>query len=166
MHRRPLLRTAAPRDAAVITGLLHRLGYPAREDGVRDALATTFRDGRHAVAVAEAAGTIVGLVALAARPSLTRGGWVGVLEALVVREDCRRRGIGEALLQYAKGLAAERGLVRLEATVAGIHAGEAEPFLLALGFEPGGAATFCWGALEARHPRVPVAARRVAAAMF
>jgi N-acetylglutamate synthase-like GNAT family acetyltransferase len=84
---------------------------------------------------------------------------VGVLESLVVRPDRRDRGVGEALLQYAKGAAAERGVVRLEAPVADVHTKAAAVFLLALGFEHAETRTFRWSVLEAKHPRVPVAGR-------
>jgi GNAT superfamily N-acetyltransferase len=159
MRRRLTIRPATGRDAVAVRELLDVLGYPMGEDGVRTLLGTAFREPRHAVVVAEVDAVVVGLLVMAARPSLCRGGWVATLEALVVRPDRRRRGVGEALLQYAKGLAAEQGFVRLELEVAHVHAVEAGPFLLDLGLEPGGVETFCWGALEPKHPRVPVAAR-------
>lgn len=165
MRMRLTIRPATARDAVAVRELLGALGYPVREDGVRELLGAAFREPRHAVVVAEFDAAVVGLLVMAARPSLCRGGWVGTLEALVVRPDRRRRGVGEALLQYAKGLAAERGFVRLEVEVAHVHAVEAGPFLLDLGLEPGGVETFCWGALEHKHPRVPVAARRLTPAV-
>ena len=58
---------------------------------------------------------------MSARPSLTLQGAVGVIQELVVRPAQRRREIGESLLQYAKGLAVERGYVRLECTVPATH---------------------------------------------
>ncbi len=152
------MRSAAAGDAAAVRELLDVPGDPVGEDRIRALLDTAFRDPRHAVVVAELDAEVVGLLVMVARPSLYRGGWVGSLEALVVRPDRRRRGVGEALLQYAKGLAAERQFVRLEVEVAHVHAIEAGPFLLDLGLEPGGVETFCWGALEHEHPRVPGAA--------
>ena len=155
MRMRLAIRSATVRDAAAIRGLLDVLGYPAGEDGIRALLDTVFRDPQHAVVVAELDGEVVGLLAIAARPSLCRGGSVGTLEALVVRSDRRRQGVGEALLQYAKALAAERGFARLEVEATHVHAVEAVPFLLNLGFEPGGVETFCWGQLEHGHPPRP-----------
>lgn len=166
MRMRLTIRAATARDAAAVKGLLDVLGYPSGEDGVREVLAASFSGVHHAVVLAEVDTVAVGLLAMAARPSLCRGGWVGAVETLVVRSDWRRRGVGEALLQYAKGLAAERGFVRLDVEVAHVHAGEAGPFLLALEFEPGGVETFCWEPLGSEHPRVPVVGQRLAVAMF
>jgi PhnO protein len=159
MRQRLAIRAATIADVPVLVALLGVLGYPVPEPAVRAALEAMFQDRRHAVALAELAGEPAGLLALAVRPSLTLGGWVGVLESLVVRPERRGLGVGEALLQFAKGLAAERGVVRLEAPVTEMHAGAAEPFLLALGFEPAGTRTFRWSVLEAKHPRLPTAAR-------
>jgi PhnO protein len=153
------IRAATILDVSTLAEMLTLLGYPAQESAVRGSLEAMFQDRRHAVAVAELGEEVVGLLALVVRPSLSLGGWIGVLESLVVRPDRRGFGVGEALLQFAKGLAAERGVVRLEATVAEMHAAAAEPFLLALGFEPGPTRTFRWSVLEAKHPRVPTAAR-------
>ena len=159
MRQRSTIRAATVGDVAILAELLDVLGYPVQESAVRASLEAMLQDRRHAVAVAEVAGEIVGLLALAVRPSLSLGGWVGTLESLVVRPESRGHGVGEALLQFAKGLAAERGVVRLEVPVTEMHAGAAEPFLLALGFEPGGTRAFRWSVLEAKYPRVPVAKR-------
>jgi N-acetylglutamate synthase-like GNAT family acetyltransferase len=159
MRQRLTIRAATVGDVPTLAQLLGVLGYPSQEAAVRASLEAMFQDRRHAVAVAELAGEAVGLLALTVRPSLNLGGWVGVLESLVVRSDRRGRGVGEALLQFAKGLAVERGVVRLEAPVTDMHTAAAEPFLLALGFEPGGTRAFRWSVLEAKHPRVPTVER-------
>lgn len=159
MRQRLTIRPATLADVPTVADLLRLLGYPVQESAVRASLGAMFQDRRHAVALAEVAGEVVGLLALAVRPSLSLGGWVAILESLIVRPERRGHGVGEALLQFAKGLAAERGVVRLEAPVTEMHAGAAESFLLALGFEPGGMTTFRWSVLEAKHPRVPTAER-------
>lgn len=159
MRQRLRMRAATIGDVHAVVDLLRVLGYPAQEGAVRASLEAMFQDRRHAVVVAEIDGEVAGLLAMAVRPSVSLGGWVGVLESLVVRAHCRGQGVGEALLQFAKGLAVERGVVRLEAPVADVHGAVAEPFLLALGFEPGVTKTFRWSVLEAKHPRVPTAER-------
>ena len=166
LRQRLTIRPATVGDVPILADLLHLLGYPVHEGAVRGSLEAMFQDRRHAVAVAEAGDEVVGLLALAVRPSLSLGGWVGILESLVVRPESRGRGVGEALLQFAKGLAAERGVIRLEAQVEGIHAAEGEPFLLGLGFEYGDARAFRWSVLEAKHPRVPIARRGSAPVLF
>jgi N-acetylglutamate synthase-like GNAT family acetyltransferase len=160
MRQRLTIRAATLDDVPTLAGLLNVLGYPAQDSAVRAALEAMFRDRRHAVALAEVEGEVVGLLALVVRPSLSLGGWVGVLESLVVRPESRGRGAGEALLQFAKGLAAERGVIRLEIQVAAPHTAGGEPFLLDLGFECAETRGFRWSVLEAKHPRVPMVERR------
>jgi PhnO protein len=159
MRHRLTIRAATVDDIPVLTKLLAVLGYPIRPPAVRASLEALFQDRRHAVAVAELEDEAVGVLALAVRPSLSPGGWIAVLESLVVKPDRRGLGVGEALLQFAKGLAAERGVVRLEVPVADAHVRVTEPFLLGLGFESAQARTYRWSVLEAKHPRVPIVAR-------
>lgn len=165
MRHRLTIRAATVRDVPMLSRLLQLLGYPVHERLVRASLEALFQDRRHAVAVAELDDVVVGLLALAVRPSLSLGGWVGTVETLVVAREARTQGVGKALLQYAKGLAAERGVVRLEVTVSEAHAPTAASFLMAFGFESGEMRTFRWGVLEAKNPRVPVVARAAASAM-
>src|SRR5262249_59963458 len=103
------------------------------EEALRRALDLLRTAPEHVVVVAELDGAVCGLLAMSARPSLTLQGAVGVIQELVVRPAQRRREIGESLLQYAKGLAVERGYVRLEGAVPPPHQPAARPFLL----EPG-----------------------------
>jgi N-acetylglutamate synthase-like GNAT family acetyltransferase len=104
MRQRLTIRAATVSDVPTLAELLHVLGYPVQETAVRASLEAMFQDRRHAVAVARIDDEVVGLLALVVRPSLSLGGWVGVLESLVVHPDRRGRGVGEALLQFAKGL--------------------------------------------------------------
>jgi ribosomal protein S18 acetylase RimI-like enzyme len=165
MRHRQTIRAATVRDVPMLSRLLQLLGYPVHDGPVRASLEALFRDRRHAVAVAEVDGAVAGLLALAVRPSLSLGGWVGTVEALVVAREARNQGVGRALVQYAKGLAVERGVVRLEVPVSEAHAPTAKAFLLASGFESGEMRTFHWGTLEAKNPRVPVVARAAVPAM-
>src|SRR5688572_33182275 len=93
MRERLTIRAATVRDVPVLTELLGVLGYPIQPATVRASLEAMFQDRRQAVAVAELGDEAVGLLALAVRPSLSLGGWVGVLESLVVTPE--RRGLGE-----------------------------------------------------------------------
>ena len=56
---------------------------------------------------------------------------------------------------YAKGLAVERGLARLECVVPGAHEAEGGRFVLERGFEEADVVTYRWSVLESKHPRLP-----------
>lgn len=157
MRTRLRLREAAPDDVADIVALIAHLGYPADEQAVRRTLRLLRETPAHAVIVAEVEGAVCGLLVLCARPSLSLQGSVGVVQELVVGPAHRRREIGESLLQYAKGLAVERGFARLECAVSMSHQPGADRFLLEHGFEIAETTTYRWSVLEGKHPRLPVA---------
>jgi N-acetylglutamate synthase-like GNAT family acetyltransferase len=155
MRTRLKLREAVTDDLADIVTLIGHLGYPVREDALRQTLELLRTTAEHAVIVAELDGKVCGLLAMSARPSLTLQGGVGVIQELVVRPAQRRREIGESLLQYAKGLAVERGLARLECAVPATHQPAADRFLLERGFEIAETTTYRWSVLEGKNPRLP-----------
>ena len=99
------------------------------------------------------------LLSLSSRPVLRLQGWVGTIEEFVVRPGLRQRGIGERMLQYAKGLAAERGWVRLETVVSRRRESHRRGFLLARGFVQADSVTYRWGPLEGSLQTPPSAAR-------
>jgi hypothetical protein len=63
--------------------------------------------------------------------------------------------LGMVAFQYAKGLASERGWVRLESVVARERESHRRGFLLARGFVQADRVTYRWGLLEGRHPASP-----------
>jgi N-acetylglutamate synthase-like GNAT family acetyltransferase len=156
MRTRTFLRRIRPDDLPDLVTLVAQLGHPVHEDAVAHVLALLHQASEHVAVVAEVDGRVGGLLVLSCRPSLTTQGRVGVIEELMVRPALQRREIGEGLLQYAKGLAVERGLARLECAVAAVHQAQAGRFLLERGFETADAATYRWGVLEDKHPRRPV----------
>ena len=152
------IRPATTADASALAALIAATGYPAAEDGVARILAP--RDAAMFPAVvAEVDASVVGLLVVCCRPSLVLQGWIGTITELVVRPAHRRGEIGEALLHYAKGLAVERGLARLECAVPDAHDATGGPFLLERGFEEAEARTYCWAVLESKHPRLPALPR-------
>ncbi|WP_448029756.1 GNAT family N-acetyltransferase [Bradyrhizobium liaoningense] len=67
-----------------------------------DAFARVERDPNLTLVVAESAGRVVGCLQLAILPGLSsQGGLRGLLEDVRVASDCRSRGIGEQLVQWA-----------------------------------------------------------------
>lgn len=150
------IRPARPGDAVAVAELVAQLGYPAAPERVEAFLAAVAGDPRHTVLVASEPGrAIAGLLVISCRPALRVDGWIGTVEELVVRQGARARGIGSRLLQHAKGLAAERGWKRVEASVARRRESYRRGFLLARGFVVAETIAFRWAALEGRSPSWP-----------
>jgi N-acetylglutamate synthase-like GNAT family acetyltransferase len=149
------IRRATSADAPAVTRLIEALGYPASIDAVGRVLTHVADGAMFPAVVAEHDGGVIALLVVCCRPSLTLQGWVGTVAELVVAEEHRRAAVGEALLHYAKGLAVERGLARLECAVPSAHGAESADFLLERGFEEADALTYRWSALESKHPRLP-----------
>ena len=150
------IRPAIPADVRAISDLIAQLGYAIRPDMLGDMLRTMLSDRRHAVLLAEATDLgIVAMIALSSRPALRLQGWIGTIEELVVKRGLRDRGIGGRLIQYAKGLAAERGWVRLETVVARKRESNRRSFLYSRGFVSAECVTYRWGRLEGQHEAPP-----------
>jgi GNAT superfamily N-acetyltransferase len=65
--------------------------------------------GRPPAIVAEEVGAVVGVLHVFERPALDKGS-EAVVQALVVDDSVRSRGVGEALMREAEAWAASRGL--------------------------------------------------------
>ncbi|WP_128923648.1 GNAT family N-acetyltransferase [Bradyrhizobium guangxiense] len=75
-----------------------------------DAFARVDRDPNLTLIVAESEGRVVGCLQLAILPGISsQGGIRGLLEDVRVASDCRSRGIGEQLVQWAVTEAKARG---------------------------------------------------------
>ena len=152
----PVIRPAAVADAPAVTVLLHNLGYPVEPDRVAAGLRQLLDDpGAFVVVAADDERGVVGLLSLSCRPVLRLQGVAATIEELAVRSDARARGVGDRLLRYAKGLASERGWVRLEMTVTRRREVTRRDFFDSRGFSRGDCVTYRWGRLEARHPVLP-----------
>jgi ribosomal protein S18 acetylase RimI-like enzyme len=112
------IRPACREDVAAIVTMLadDRLGS-ARERvedplpaSYYEAFARVARDQNIQLVVAESEGRVVGCLQLAILPGLSsQGGLRGLLEDVRVASDCRSRGIGEQLVQWAVTEAKARG---------------------------------------------------------
>ena len=153
------IRRATAADARAVAALIEVLGYPAVVDTIERTLARFEDASMFPAVVAEHDGEVVGLLVVCCRPSLALQGWIGIVSELVVAPAHRRSDIGEALLHYAKGLAVERGLARLECVIPGGLGARTGGFLLERGFEEAETVTYRWSVLESRHPRLPVLSR-------
>jgi GNAT superfamily N-acetyltransferase len=129
------IRPAVPDDLLAIGAFVTNLGYTAQRDDLLTMLGPMLEDHRHIVLLGEDdAHGVAALLSLSSRPVLRLQGWVGTIEEFVVRPGLRQRGIGDRMLHYAKGLAAERGWVRLETVVSRKRESHRRGFLLARGF--------------------------------
>jgi N-acetylglutamate synthase-like GNAT family acetyltransferase len=150
------IRPATSADLQTIGDFIADLGYSAQRATLLPVLAAMLDDRRHYVLLGEEDGRgVVGLLTLSSRPVLRLQGWVGTIEELAVRPGLRGRGIGDRMLQYAKGLAAERGWVRLETIVTRRRESHRRGFLLARGFVQADSVAYRWGLLEGRHQLPP-----------
>ncbi|MCA1390375.1 GNAT family N-acetyltransferase [Bradyrhizobium sp. IC3123] len=112
------IRPARREDVAAIVAMLadDHLGR-ARErvedplpSSYYDAFARIARDPNLTLVVAESEGRVVGCLQLAILPGLSsQGGSRGLLEDVRVATECRSRGIGEQLVQWAVTEAKARG---------------------------------------------------------
>ena len=156
MNNPIVLRRGTLADVNALTTLVRQLGYPAHAGPLRLMLERLLARPEHAVVVAEERGEVAGFLTLSARPSLSLQGMVGSVDELVVRVEAQRRGVGSRLLQYAKGLAIERGFSRLEIGLPDVLDVVASGFAVARGFEVSDEATYRWSPLESKHPPLPV----------
>lgn len=151
-----VIRPATPDALEAIGEFIVELGYSVRRDTLHAMLTPMLEDHRHIILLGEDEdGRLVALLSLSSRPVLRLQGWIGAIEELAVRPGVRGRGIGERMLQYAKGLAAERGWVRLEAVVARRRESQRRGFLLERGFVQADSVLYRWGLLEGRHQGPP-----------
>src|SRR2546427_1159868 len=140
-----IVRPAAPGDLPHLVDLLVQLGYPVRREALTGVLDALLGDARYAVLVAEHPGDgVVAMIALSSRPVLRLQGWLGTIEELVVKRGMRDRGIGDRMVQHAKGLATERGWMRLETSVARTRESSRRGFLLSRGFAADECVTYHW----------------------
>ena len=104
-----ILRDAGPRDFAAVRRLLGQLGYVPDEAEFRHRFDSVRTAAGHRLIVAEEEGVVAGVLHVFERPALDKG-CEAVIQALVVDDTVRSRGVGEALMREAEAWAAQRGL--------------------------------------------------------
>ena len=112
------IRRARRDDVAAIVTMLADDHLGRARERVEDPLPASYyeaferimRDSNLQLVVAESEGRVVGCLQLAILPGLSsQGGSRGLLEDVRVATDCRSRGIGEQLVQWAIAEARARG---------------------------------------------------------
>jgi ribosomal protein S18 acetylase RimI-like enzyme len=112
------IRPARREDVAAIVTMLADDHLGSARERVEDPLPASYyeafarveHDQNIQLVVAESEGRVVGCLQLAILPGLSsQGGLRGLLEDVRVASDCRSRGIGEKLVQWAVTEAKARG---------------------------------------------------------
>ena len=112
------IRPACREDVAAIVAMLADDHLGRARERLEDPLPASYyeafsrveRDQNLQLVVAESEGRVVGCLQLAILPGLSsQGGRRGLLEDVRVASDCRSRGIGEQLVQWAVTEAKARG---------------------------------------------------------
>jgi GNAT superfamily N-acetyltransferase len=103
------LRDAEQRDFAAVRRLLGQLGYAPDEAEFRRRFDSVMAAAGHRIIVAEEDGAVAGVLHVFERPALDKG-CEAVIQALVVDDAMRGRGVGEALMRETETWASGRGL--------------------------------------------------------
>jgi ribosomal protein S18 acetylase RimI-like enzyme len=143
MSIRPLQRS----DIAVAKDLLKQLGYDMAADELLLRLRCVLAANGHYAACAEHAGRVVGLVHVFERPALEKPS-EAVVQALVVDNEARGKGVGRTLMAAAEQWAKMRGL-KYVVLHTRIDRDEAQAFYEQIGYERAAASYFMRKSLTA-----------------
>jgi GNAT superfamily N-acetyltransferase len=103
------VRPVTAADAAALRPLLAQLGYALDEDAIRQRIGRIADAGGHYLVTAEdAKGSLVALLHVYGRAALEKPP-EAVVQALVVRDCLRGRGVGRAMMALAERWAADAG---------------------------------------------------------
>jgi predicted N-acetyltransferase YhbS len=126
------IREAGQADAAAVFALTRDFAtsYKPEEEPFSAAFRRLVARDDALVLVAVRGGEIVGYVFGISHDSLSTNGPIAWVSELMVREDCRRLGVGAALMAGFEAWARERG-----SKLVALATRRAAPFYLAIGYE-------------------------------
>jgi GNAT superfamily N-acetyltransferase len=128
-----LVRTMTAGDLPAIHPLLKQLGYDMTPDEVGRRFAIVTGTADHTVLVADRENRVVGFLHAYVRPALEKPP-EAVVQALVVDQACRKKGIGKILMSAAERWATQRGFSSVALT-SNILREDAHAFYKALGYD-------------------------------
>jgi ribosomal protein S18 acetylase RimI-like enzyme len=103
------VRDVQAADLSAIHHLMEQLGYAPDEGELARRLEQVLAMSGHRVMAAEENGQVVGVIHFFERPALEKGGEV-LVQSLVVNDQWRGQGIGEALMREAESWAESRNI--------------------------------------------------------
>ncbi|MEO5903960.1 MAG: GNAT family N-acetyltransferase [Gemmatimonadaceae bacterium] len=127
-----VIRSARPDESVAIATLLTELGYPSNAGDIPGRMSGVLAHGGAVVVAVTEDDTPLGLMALAPYWGLHTAGPSAYIIALVIAATARRRGVGKALVDYAKRWAVDNGCERLVVTSAE-HRSDAHAFYPSMG---------------------------------
>jgi GNAT superfamily N-acetyltransferase len=116
MVDRLMIREAQPYDARDIALLIGELGYSITPDQVVGNLEVAASSRMDRVFVAEAYGSVLGVLSIHTIPLFHTVGRAGRITSLVVTEAYSGQGIGTRLVEEAEAWAWSQGCARIEVT--------------------------------------------------
>jgi GNAT superfamily N-acetyltransferase len=126
------IRQTALADLPYVPKLVAQLGYDLAEAEVRRRYEMVVKAPGHTLLVAEQDGGVIGLLHLYVRPALDKPPEV-IVQALVVDEAARGRGVGRMLMEVAERWAGQRGFMSV-ALASHVARSEAHAFYERLGY--------------------------------
>jgi ribosomal protein S18 acetylase RimI-like enzyme len=108
-----MIRRASGEDAVALAELMTQLGYPSSEREMRLRWETIGADPHLAAFVAEEDGAVRGMIGLNVSPSFEHNDPTGIILALAVEQETRRRGLGRQLVAAAEEFFRARGVRRV-----------------------------------------------------
>jgi GNAT superfamily N-acetyltransferase len=126
------IRPARIDDAADVARLATELGYPSSEIDIRTRIERLLQSDSYFLVVAELDSAVVGWIA-AERRLLLESGERAEIVGLIVTEQARRSGTGQALVRVAEEWARRQGLIRM-AVRSSVARLESHPFYERLGY--------------------------------
>ena len=103
------IRTANIHDIKALTSLMEQLGYPTTEDQMTGRLQALAAHPSYHTLVAEMDGHVVGMAGLCQSLFYEQDGCYVRIQAFVVDDYYRRKGIGQKLLEAIECWAVEQG---------------------------------------------------------
>ena len=128
------VRAALESDVPSLARLMGELGYPTTGEQMAPRFAAIVARSDIATFVAEANGTVAGMIGVSISPSLYRADMAGAITALVVSRELRGDGIAPALVAAGERWLVEHGCERVSVQPSSSRTG-AHRFYERLGYE-------------------------------